>query len=894
MKKLIITFALLFIITSIKSQPAPCWWTPSWDWLITTNTNWQYYNGSLFVDMGTPFQNANPTSSLTKIIDASDYTTSKGWVLFSKDFGCVGAPVTNQLPFFSLYNKFTGVIRYFFYNANSSSSTINKSLVTMEWYNNQKTTSLFNHTNLYNETNDKFPKTTDQSLYPVNIGNYAGGGAWYIADFTAHFDQNTGRGLNGLDDLTKTGADYKLLLKIYQVSNSNVTLNGTFQFNTEVSSFAQSPSPSVISSGTNPTYQLLSDAKKFLGKVPSESDLKNIYTQFDAQIATLNASPVIKGGIKGALADVQAVFQNNTFRNVLTTAASFAPPAGQIVSGAMALMDLFIDKPTQSTSSGGPTFTYMAPTVSRGTIELNGTITTTGNQKDFTTQLPGVNHKYISGNVVYSGLPYYDCPLGVLNLESEPLLQKRSHLKTMAFSQTTYFGEFRVANYPLANMMNLSYCGLNTAHLINPNGTYAWTTIRSQYFKEELDYYKVDDNVKIAINDASGLNLEEIQYALVVELERDVNGNVIFDALKESVVFNEPPLGDYQGCILGGDYNYGNPVNNQLIYNLVPQSTNITQTYDNPILDQIKKGIYIVSEIKGDKVSKYCTPFIPANQFKGTTIRAPKGSKIILKVLARLRPIDSQYEQTPVIITSSYELKTNSTKIETDPIDNYYQNNCYQESLATDFNLIYNGNFTIPGNDQNGQYVNGMINGYRTITTSGNINIAASNSNYFSPTQKVTFAPYTKLTTTSVNSNFRAYIDPNQIVGGCINGQSSIMINHYFTNCDNDPTHRIANNQLNNNSNQDEELYEQTRYNDLKLYCFPNPNNGKFKLFFNQNITKGTIRITSVLGEEIFNSNTDEGSVFDIDITDKIKQGTYIVTFSNKNFNLNAKFIVLE
>jgi hypothetical protein len=547
MKKILV-IALLFVFANSKAQTGPpCWWTPTWDWLDATNTNWQYYNGASFTDMGTPFQNPNPTSALSRIIDAEDYTPAKGWVLFSKDFGCTGHPVSNQIPFFGLYNRFTGVIRYFFYNAAPSSSLINKALVTLEWQNHQKNTSLLNNTNTYNATNDQFPKTSDESLYPVNIGNYAGGGAWFIAEFTTHFDQTTGVTASGTEDLTKTGQNYKLWFKLYEVSSSSVELAGGFQFSTEVSSFAQSPSPSPVAG--SPNYQLLSDAKKFLGKIPSEGDFKKIFDQFDSELNGLNTTPSVKFSIKEAYSQVLSFLNQDEFKTVLTGVAAFAGPAGQIITGAMSVIDFFADKPTQSSSPTGPTYTYMAPTVSKGSIQMEGTITTTGNAKDFTLQLPGVYHKYASGgNTEYSGLPYYDCPLGVLNLEKEPFFQKRSTIKTMGLSQTGYGG------YIQSNQAVNGACSTFPLHSLTPNAQpgqnheYTFSILREDRTSYPFDFYKVDDNVTIAVNDASGLNLEEVQFALVVELAKDASGNIVFDALKDQITYNEPPLGDYVSC----------------------------------------------------------------------------------------------------------------------------------------------------------------------------------------------------------------------------------------------------------------------------------------------------------------------------------------------------------
>lgn len=893
MKK-IFFIALLFVFANSKAQTTPpCWWTPNWDWLNDNNTNWQYYNGLNFIDMGTPFQNPNPSSSLSRLIDVQDYTPAKGWVLFSKDFGCTGSPVSNQLPFFALYNRFTGVIRYFFYNANTTTGTVDKALITLEWNNAQKNTSLLNHSNSTSQTNEKFPLANDASLYPVNINSYAGGGSWYIAEFTSHFDQTTGLNSSGLEDLTKTGADYKLHFKLYEVSTSNVQLAGSFQFNTEVSSFAQSPAPSQVAGTTNPTYQLLTDAKKFLGKVPSEGELKKVFTDFDQQVNTLNTSLPLKESIKKQLFNVLAVFQDDDFRNLLTTAASFAGPAGLAVSGAMSLMDMFIDKPTKTVTTSGPSLTYMAPTISKGSIEMTGTITTTGNAKDFTVQLPGVNHKYQAGNTVYSGLPYYDCPLGILNLQKEPLLQKRSEIKTVGTNTWHYTGTMMTsAEIPpqitgIHNYVNSGYTYT----------TYTLSTSTVGYYNVDMDYYKIDDNVELALNDASGLNLEEVQYSLVVELERDNSGNVIFDALRESgEITNQSTIPNWLNHYQNAAASAMNTTNFAILSYSGFSRTSTTEQYNNPILDQIRRGVYLVTDIKNNKVLKYATPFISASEFKGTSIRAPKGSKIILKVLARLRPIDSQYEQTPVTITNSYELKLNGAKLETDNSTNsYFPNTCAQESMATDYTGNFDGTFVIPGLNGGFLPIPPILNNARFIVTSGNVNIDASQENVvFVPSQKITLKPQTKIVASN-SFSFRGFIDPSQNVSGCVTGSDVMVVNHYFASCNPDPTQRLAfqgksktvvNEFVVNEANSD--------FEDVKLYCYPNPNNGNFNVVFSQVISSGTIEIVNLNGTSAIKKNIERPISNLAFESENLEPGLYFIHFKNEYMDKRLKFIVVK
>lgn len=94
---------------------------------VNLNVNWQWYdpavqNVTLYfgqkvnnqpvagVQTAFPwFTFGNPVNNAEK-----DYRPELGWTLYLKDFGTPDRPA--QTPFFALYNKYTGVLRFFVYN----------------------------------------------------------------------------------------------------------------------------------------------------------------------------------------------------------------------------------------------------------------------------------------------------------------------------------------------------------------------------------------------------------------------------------------------------------------------------------------------------------------------------------------------------------------------------------------------------------------------------------------------------------------------------------------------------------------------------------------------------------------------------------------------------------
>lgn len=100
-------------ITDVNEQNA----NKNWKWDDPTLTNVKLYfkpkvNGvpSPSIERPLPwFTFGNPLNNSDK-----DYRSELGWVLYLKDFGTPDRPA--QTPFFALYNRYSGILRFFVYN----------------------------------------------------------------------------------------------------------------------------------------------------------------------------------------------------------------------------------------------------------------------------------------------------------------------------------------------------------------------------------------------------------------------------------------------------------------------------------------------------------------------------------------------------------------------------------------------------------------------------------------------------------------------------------------------------------------------------------------------------------------------------------------------------------
>jgi hypothetical protein len=137
--------------------------------------------GSTNINLGRFYSQFAATNSLASV----DCQPNDGWELLAKEFGSAAVPVNN--PFFSLYNRHTGIVRAFFLAVQEPSSTQNGALVIMRHATNiiGQESAIFSH--LYPITNpvENFIKGSIMSSpnYYVNQKGY-----WLYADFPVSYD----------------------------------------------------------------------------------------------------------------------------------------------------------------------------------------------------------------------------------------------------------------------------------------------------------------------------------------------------------------------------------------------------------------------------------------------------------------------------------------------------------------------------------------------------------------------------------------------------------------------------------------------------------------------------------------------------------------------------------
>lgn len=101
-------------------DPADINLDPTWDWTGDTLVN-IYYKNSLGANISDSILMPWLTSGNPMAVVNPDINTEDGWVLAFKDFGTSSRHV--DMPFFALYNKYRGTLRFFVYNAQRMAAT---------------------------------------------------------------------------------------------------------------------------------------------------------------------------------------------------------------------------------------------------------------------------------------------------------------------------------------------------------------------------------------------------------------------------------------------------------------------------------------------------------------------------------------------------------------------------------------------------------------------------------------------------------------------------------------------------------------------------------------------------------------------------------------------------
>jgi hypothetical protein len=196
---------------------------PAWDWTVSGAGHTMYYstNGSLPIQLNNvqlPFF----TSGHPLATDQKDMYPADGWMLVYRDFGTpTSAPA---MPFFALYNRYKGTLRFMYYNATSAAYSAYRA--ELSFRSTTSTAGLMTFTDTVKSTLADYDRAKQDDF----MGRMAINQGWAWADFT----------LFGYDP--SAHPDAKLHLELHGLDIGQVQLEGQLNLNQVIDSSSPSTS----------------------------------------------------------------------------------------------------------------------------------------------------------------------------------------------------------------------------------------------------------------------------------------------------------------------------------------------------------------------------------------------------------------------------------------------------------------------------------------------------------------------------------------------------------------------------------------------------------------------------------------------------------------------------
>lgn len=891
MKKLKLSLLLLLFITEsiiCNAQTAPCWFTPAWTWTDTAPSNWNaYFSNNTLQAMGSPFTGNSQSSELNAIIFAGDYLPEQGWTLLFKDFGCVdilnplnGFPCSGDLAVFILYNKYTGVVRCYFFTG-PSPQFHNSSVCNLSWlspttpnYNN----SLLSLANNYPQPNNAYPKPNNTETF-FNQIKYPNGTGWFVTEYNVHFDPKTYNTVFG----------QQLQFSFTLGSMSTIALNGGFTFTTQSSTVLDQTTASTPNASNTNWQDFNVQAKKFLGKIPSKSDVEGAFTTIENNVNTIDGK--FCNNFTRDLHNMNNSLQTGELKKFLIGAAGFVPYVGDGLNALSTVVDFFSSK-SNSTASNDYNTSVM-PTISQGQITLTGSITTEYPGKTLFMQVPYTSHKNALNQRIYPGLPYYDCPLGVISLKQTPNLKKRTYTVNSVANQTV-LSVANCVNPPAPG--NQNFCTLLTpanaaafnqvVDIISSTPSQTISQVRrfgtcTAVLPTTLVSYKLDEVLELDHNLASDLSITSAKVALM------------FEILPVNALPSVVPTATASPFFTSFVSNQCNSIDvwpeAPLIQKPLNIATfNVSETgYVNQTRANLDAGILKLSNYDNvNKNHKFQTQFVDFDKAKGLSATFQDGTvKVYVKVALVLKPNNLSHDQTPITKVLTYEV-TNFTNDNTS--SSPYPYICEQldeiepEAYGTVCN-IGNGVTISAAN-----LASPLITNLCDLTINPHLNTPNTTTTWQADKLIKMQAPFRA--TVAGTDLFKAKISPT---GQCLAGVNALQVNTYFPNCDNNPqNHRIAN--LTQTQGVDSSSINKltSDNNSLKISVMPNPSNGKFTVQFNLIHPEGDITILDNMSRKVLSQHVLIGETAEINMS-HASAGIYFIIFTNnKNLVLTKKLII--
>ena len=382
---------------------------PDWDWTLNTAYELRSTAGT-FHNVRLPYYaNSGPAAALLNDSAGRDIAPEDGWELVLRDFG-----PGIVIPYFILYNKYRGILRFFYY------STLPQSFshaIARLSYQTQSTSRTGAHFTFLDQ--NRYVSNYDPARSQIVVGSVA-----YLQWAFFDFD------VSGYDPGIALKSDPTFVIEIAGVTETDLTATGEVDLIT-------GPVNSTKSGGG------FNIAGAYKNVMKRHKDVKS----FKSEITSL-AESAGSAWWAGPLNAIKNLTDKSWF-------SALGPVAG--------FLEFVI-------GGGSRKSTLPAPLATKGSVQLKGTLTTQSALYQLIMRVPGSHHLTPGIDAASNVLPLYDQPLGVLNVSKPPVFTG-----TVTTNRTELIptGPWSISSTTSATTpLQVVY---NTAVFANANVTVAWT-----------------------------------------------------------------------------------------------------------------------------------------------------------------------------------------------------------------------------------------------------------------------------------------------------------------------------------------------------------------------------------------------------------------------------------
>lgn len=637
---LALSFLIQITLISFSQMPSDSDYS-EWDWEDISKENWKKSEYGNWIHINSPF---DPLSQkldyMSDVFASGDYKKNEGWHLFWAQFG----PIDIESPYFILYNQYRGILRVFFYLDQPSFEDV---VVTLNYRNEDNNPAILNlgSGGIKNTIQDYYNETDNLTVSSTVLIRNLATKSWGCADFIMGFDSNIESQKYDASkiEIKIFGADSEnLILKSLNGSTVNVFEDGlNYQ---SITNLKTTPSgDKLISDGNN-----LSKSGKSVKSLSKHLDeLSKSADDIDLDEDSPEYLKTYKSSLEGTSSLATGA---GTLGDVLNAMGGFFKLAG----GLLNIYDNYYGNyPDQNGATNQAINGYY---YTEGEISINKILGGT------TLIIPGVENTN-GDNTPY---PYYNCPLGVLNVFEPPLIRTTK-------------------DYDIIDYQNLLSNPATSYKIANqPNWANNETFPRISGYQGLFRKYVLANNLTIHTNKSSGTDIKEILFALKFEPKHESilssNGNSYSDVSKYD------PNSTY--------------INKQKISWIDGKET--VSSIPNPVRARLESGEYVIHDY--DKITNtysYRTPFMEPDHLEKIIFEIPDETTISLILAARLTNNLGQeqlfmesynvnvvnYETTPIDYLDGGHFRDYRAEYSGLPYSKYY----YQESNLHFYSFATNG-----------------------------------------------------------------------------------------------------------------------------------------------------------------------------------------------------------